>query len=141
MSRREYHAKWYAANRVSKREKNKAWQKENPLHYWASMVVASARPRAKRVGVPFGITAQDILAKYPEDGLCPVLGFVMTPNNGAANKQHSPSLDRIIPERGYVKNNIAVISVKANTMKCNASLPEIKALAVWLEKQLTEEVA
>ena len=37
----------------------------------------------------------------------------------------SPTLDKIIPERGYVKGNVQVISHKANSMKRNASLDEL----------------
>ena len=47
---------------------------------------------------------------------------------GTKDKQKSPSLDRIIPEKGYVKGNIIVVSLKANTMKNNATIEEIKNL-------------
>ena len=44
----------------------------------------------------------------------------------------SPSLDRIIPELGYVPGNVQVISHQANTMKSNATLKELKAFAAWV---------
>ena len=37
----------------------------------------------------------------------------------------SPSLDRIIPEKGYVKGNVIIVSHKANTIKSDASPKEI----------------
>jgi len=47
----------------------------------------------------------------------------------------SPSVDRIRPELGYVPGNVAVISVKANFIKGNATAAEIRLVAEWLDKQ------
>ena len=82
----------------------------------------SAKRRAKAKNIPFNIDIDDIV--IPKK--CPVFGFDF--EIGTKNKQKSPSLDRIIPEKGYVKGNIIVVSLKANTMKSNATLEEIKAL-------------
>lgn len=92
-------------------------------------LLCGARCRAKQLGLPCTITIADI--SIPE--FCPILGLKLL-----FGKKHaqdcSPSLDRIIPERGYVAGNIAVISHKANTMKSNASLGDLKKLVSWLEK-------
>lgn len=82
----------------------------------------SAKDRAKKKNIPFNIDIEDII--IPEK--CPVFGFKF--EIGTKDKQKSPSLDRIIPEKGYVKGNIIVVSLKANTMKNNASIDEIKKL-------------
>lgn len=82
----------------------------------------SAKDRAKKKNIPFNIDIEDII--IPER--CPVFGFEF--EIGTKDKQKSPSLDRIIPEKGYVKGNIIVVSLKANTMKNNATLNEIKQL-------------
>lgn len=47
----------------------------------------------------------------------------------------SPSLDKIIPEKGYIKGNIAIISMRANQLKSNATLAELEKLLVWMRKQ------
>ena len=44
----------------------------------------------------------------------------------------SPSLDRIVPELGYVTSNVRVISWRANAIKRNACADEIEAVALWL---------
>jgi hypothetical protein len=41
----------------------------------------------------------------------------------------SPSLDRIIPERGYVPGNVRVVSDRANRLKGKRSLEELRRLA------------
>lgn len=38
----------------------------------------------------------------------------------------SPSIDRIIPELGYTKGNIRVISNRANLLKSNATIEELQ---------------
>jgi len=44
-------------------------------------------------------------------------------------------LDRIDNNKGYIKDNVWVISRKANTIKNNASLEELKALVAALESK------
>lgn len=48
----------------------------------------------------------------------------------------SPTLDRLIPEIGYVKNNIAIISNKANRIKNNGSSSDHRKIAEWMETQI-----
>ena len=54
---------------------------------------------------------------------------------GKAQADNSPTLDRIIPERGYVKGNVVVISALANRIKTNANVRQIELVAEWLRKQ------
>lgn len=44
---------------------------------------------------------------------------------GKSFQPNSPSLDKIIPQLGYVKGNIIVMSMKANIMKANATKEEL----------------
>ena len=63
---------------------------------------------------------------------CPVLGFKLERNFGKTAAPNSPSVDCIIPERGYVPGNIQVISYKANAMKNNATEEELVSFALWV---------
>ena len=92
-----------------------------------------AKQRAKRQGVPFDINICDI--KIPE--YCPVLGIKIQQGIGQ-NVDASPSLDKIIPSKGYVKGNIQVISWRANSIKRDASLEEIKSVVKYIEKSLEQ---
>lgn len=50
-----------------------------------------------------------------------------------AEFQHSsPSIDRIIPELGYVRGNIAVISMRANKLKSDATSEELERISAWM---------
>lgn len=100
--------------------------RQNPL----SIILQQARRRAKLKNVPFDITVDDVEA--PE--FCPVLGLRLAVNEGHA-KDNSMTIDRIIPELGYVKGNVAIISFKANTIKNNASIEELEKVLAWLKNQ------
>lgn len=90
----------------------------------------NAKKRSRELNLAFSITEQDIV--IPKR--CPVLGFIL---KFGTRKSHyaSPSLDRIIPSKGYVKGNVQVISQKANTMKQNATPKELRMFAKWVLKK------
>jgi hypothetical protein len=48
-------------------------------------------------------------------------------------------LDRLIPELGYVKGNIAVVSTRANTLKRDATPEELMKVARFYEKIFKEQ--
>ena len=50
----------------------------------------------------------------------------------------SPTLERLDNTKGYVKENICVISHRANKLKGNATLFELKAIAEFTEKMMKE---
>lgn len=87
-----------------------------------------ARLRADKLGIPFSIRPEDI--DLPT--VCPVLGIVLSYDN-KQGAEDSPSLDRVVPERGYVPGNVNVISGRANRIKSDASLSELKKLIDYIE--------
>ncbi len=44
----------------------------------------------------------------------------------------SPTLGRVVPERGYVNCNVAVSSARANTIKRHGTAAEHEAIAKWM---------
>ena len=94
-------------------------------------MVQCAKGRAKKAGVPFSITDEDF--EIPE--FCPVLGIKL---ESGTKKYHdnSPSLDRVVPELGYVPGNIVVMSFRANRIKGDASVEEMETVLSWLKKRL-----
>lgn len=96
-------------------------------------MVKGARDRAKKCSIPFAIKAKDIRACFPEDGCCPITRLPFERGEGKCGPQ-SMTLDRIIPELGYVPGNIAVISLLANAIKQNCTDPEVfRRIADYLE--------
>lgn len=86
-----------------------------------------AKRRAKRDNLPFTILESEIIV--PE--ICPVLGIKMQIGIGSRS-DNSPSLDKIIPNKGYVKDNIKVISYRANRFKSDALLEEVEKVAAYM---------
>lgn len=86
-----------------------------------------ARKRAIKLGLPFAIEPDDII--IPDQ--CPVLGI---PLDGR-DRNHTPSLDRVIPQRGYTIENICVISFRANRMKGDATVAELLSVVNYIESR------
>ena len=81
---------------------------DNPIR----SLLTGAKTRSKRKNIKFDIDESDIV--IPE--VCPVLGIPII-LFGPSNSPHLPSIDRIDNNKGYEKNNIAIISFKDNTLK------------------------
>ena len=87
-------------------------------------LLISAKFRAKKNNLPFNLEISDII--IPE--ICPILEIKLERKEyglGQSFQPNSPSLDKIIPQLGYVKGNIIVMSMKANIMKANATKEEL----------------
>lgn len=101
-----------------------------------------AKNRAKVKGIPFTITRQDIVV--PE--FCPILGIRLTAAVGAGVKPirqlpNSPTLDRIVNHLGYVPGNIAVISCRANLLKHDGTLEELRAIVKYMENHASSSTS
>lgn len=83
-----------------------------------------AKSRANLRGLEFNLAKEDIIV--PE--ICPVLGVLLEETT-----DYAPSIDRINPQKGYIKGNIQIISNRANTLKNNATLEELEKLVKFLK--------
>jgi len=92
-------------------------------------MLARAKSRAKKNNLPFNIELDDIV--IPER--CPLLGIKIE-STEVRNSPNNPSLDKIIPEKGYIKGNVWVISNRANTLKNDATIQELELLVENLKK-------
>jgi hypothetical protein len=103
-----------------------------PRSQWSprTKMLYAAKARAVKDGLPFDITLDDIIV--PE--MCPVLGISIAKNSSRC-QPNSPSLDKIIPQNGYVKGNVEVISHKANTIKSNATIEELEKVLEYMRSK------
>ena len=77
------------------------------------------------------LTAEELLELIPEDLKCPVFGtkFSFGKGHNWKFKQNNMSVDRIDNNKGYHKDNIVIVSFKANVMKSSATLKELYQVA------------
>ncbi len=114
-----------------KRKKNNikllALSKYKDLHELKQQLFRSAKKRALKKGLEFNIELRDI--HIPRK--CPILKVPLI-----CSTRYSPSIDRIYPDKGYTKDNIAVISTLANSMKANATPKELLIFSRNIKKYM-----
>ena len=107
--------------------------KKNPI----PQMLSNAKIRAKQKGVDFNLTSQYLKKIFPKDNKCPITGLNFEfgyINKEKINKNNSPSLDRIIPSKGYVIGNVMVISDLMNRMKQDSTFEDIEKLYNFYKK-------
>jgi len=160
-ARREYDRQYYHKNKEVKKEQNKRSHlknkearlkqkreyyhenredilkshRENPIRD----MYGSAKKRAKEQGVNFNIDSKYLKEIWPKDNKCPVLGYIFKRGRGHPIPT-SPTLDRLIPERGYVKGNVQVICNLANIIFSNA-LPDQVLAAAYHRKKTVDKAS
>ena len=86
----------------------------------AQRILKDAKYRAKIKNLDFNLELSDIV--IPQ--FCPVFGTPLI----AKNRDDCPSIDRIDNSKGYTKDNIIIISMKANKFKNAATIEELKQI-------------
>ena len=97
-------------------------------------ILRSCRNRAVKAGMSFDIEEKDVV--IPE--YCPVLGIKLESGVGKGKwfLDASPSIDRIDPTKGYTKGNVQVISWRANALKRDGTIAEMRAIVAYMERHL-----
>jgi hypothetical protein len=120
------HARQVARNRYKLNKEhilqlNNEWRSRN-LEY---LIWHRAKQRARYNEIEFDLEISDII--IPE--VCPLLGVTLVHGSG----DESPALDRINNLKGYVKNNVWVISQLANRMKNSATINQLETFCTnWM---------
>ena len=115
----------------------KRWRERNigTVLYAQRDMLSRAKKRAKTKEYDFNITIEDIQAAWPADGRCPALGIEL--DLTGQNREHSPSLDRIDTTKGYIRGNVVVVSYRANSIKQDSDLDELKSLVTFYSGLIT----
>ena len=97
-----------------------------------------SKKRAKEHAVPFDLNIEHLESIMTTH--CPVFGtpFSFNRMGDGYDTESSPSLDRVIPEYGYLKGNVVFISNLANKIKQNVTETELYAVADWLHDKRKE---
>jgi len=130
---REYRKVYYSRRRREdaeySRQMQQKWRDKNPKRY----IWTRTRVRARAESIPFSITEADF--DIPE--YCPVFPWLKLEfSNGRSTRPDNiPTLDKIVPSLGYVPGNVAIISMRANRLKSDATAGELQAILDWVHEQ------
>lgn len=97
--------------------------------YKRSILLYGAFARSKSKNLEFSLVLLDIV--IPK--FCPVLGIPLRYGIGKAI-DNSPTIDRIDNSKGYTKENIVIISYRANRIKSNATIKELEQISNFYKK-------
>jgi hypothetical protein len=101
---------------------------QNPIHHKDIKVLYNRlKSSAKSRNIHFDLTLPE-LNNLTFPVTCPVLNIPLFHNTGSS-KDNSVSFDRIDSTQGYTIDNIIVISNRANKLKSDATVKELKLLA------------
>ena len=154
-SRKEYNKKYYQDNkesiliqqknyRADNKEKVRDMKRKYRSNYFnimkytdISMSFLSYKiGKMKASTKDVTLTAEELLELIQKDLKCPVFGtkFSFGKGHNWKYKQNSMSVDRIDNNKGYNKDNIVIVSFKANAMKSSATLKELYQVADFYYK-------
>jgi len=97
------------------------------------------KSKSKTNNIDFDLDPQYLKEIYPRDGKCPALGFVFKRGDHTGSLQESPTLDKLIPSKGYVKGNVHWVSRVANTIMSDGTPDEVIKVGKYF-KEVTEDL-
>lgn len=99
------------------KEYNRKYWKENPFR----AMVIRVKKRSKKRELDFDLDLEYMKQLWAEcDGICPMTGVTMLRNSEGYDRDPVVmSVDRIVPEKGYVKGNVRLVSLWYNRARSN----------------------
>lgn len=110
----------------------------HPIRVRAQTIRSGLLERARATGCRIDkvlFTAEYFFDMLQKIKSCPCCGkeFDVTYKKDGMRKDTSPSVDKIIPSKGSVSGNVAIICWRCNRIKCDATSSELKSIAAWLD--------
>lgn len=105
-------------------------------HGYLTSLCSKARSARKGTKVPFEIDSEYLIQLWEEQhGRCKLSGIYMTHHSdGKGRKDFNASVDRIIPELGYVHGNLQLVCDRVNTMRHTLTMD----MFYWWVKAINE---
>lgn len=120
------------------KKNNKLWYNNNYL----KIKIRDCIERAIKINVPYD-TKEDLynyLNPIYKKGICECCSKKLVIGSKNMPENNSPSLDRLIPEKGYVIGNISLLCNRCNTLKSNATPDELFIIADWYKTKLNNKI-
>lgn len=108
-----------------RRKKTSEYWRQYTRENFEARLLAAVKHRAKKKGLEFNLTIDDIVIP----NFCPKTGIPLLIHNNSENSKQkyidTPSVDRINPNLGYVKDNIQIVCYWYNIAKLTFSDEEM----------------
>jgi 5-methylcytosine-specific restriction endonuclease McrA len=134
---------YLSSEKVAEARRKKARWKSDPIRQRAMTMQQSLVNRAKEQGLPLSQELRrsswfaDQLRALPSCPCCgkpfDLSGAIGRGNHGPSNR--SPSVDRLVPSRGYVVGNIKIICWRCNNLKRDATVAELENVMLWMLRE------
>jgi len=113
---------------VKRHYKNKTIKYKTTLKQYFSQKVSNIRRKSEIINLPFDLDTDFLLDLYKnQDGKCYYSNIEMKHNIGVCSF-NSISLERLDPNKGYVKTNVVFCANGINSFKGNLSMEEFKEM-------------
>jgi hypothetical protein len=108
-------------------------QSESYKQNWFRQTVILKKSWCAKNGVPFDLDSEYLTDLWTD--YCPVFGIKFEKHSKRLD--NCPHLDRLVPSKGYTKGNVVWISGRANRIKYDATVEELRRLIDWYEGATT----
>lgn len=113
------------------RTKQSIVNNNSSLEKYLSNRLRKLKARAKEKNIPFDLTLEILLTMFMQQaGKCfytdQKMVYPLEGKSTTDDTDHILSIDKIVPEKGYVKSNIVLCCNRINTIKTDMNLDELK---------------
>lgn len=133
----EFHKNRTTTDGLDKRCKScrKEEARKGRLNNYFVQYTRGKKSECKKKGIPFDLDAEYLESIWT--GVCPIFNVELHKAVEGMGSHKSAHLDRLNPDLGYIKGNVSWISCRANRIKYNASIEELKQIVDWMERVTT----
>lgn len=132
-----HYSDWPEEKKLRARAAHRRWKdknKEKRATYWKEY--EAARPVSEKLfrsmknrKIAYEISPEDIVV--PDT--CPICESKMQVSTTRGGNSRSPTLDKVVPDKGYVKGNVAVICKYCNSLKGAGSAEDHRRIAAYID--------
>jgi hypothetical protein len=121
-------------NRLCKTCRKEEVHKQRENNYFVHYC-RSKKSECKKKGLEYNLTPEYLESIWT--GKCPIFGYDLHYASKGMGSHQSAHLDRLDPNKGYIVGNVCWISGRANRIKYDATIEELRAIADWMERATT----
>jgi hypothetical protein len=122
--------------KIENSDKIRNWKQNDYINNRKTYILGNAKNRAKDKNLDFDLTQDDLHFPF----ICPILDIPILLEYGNGRTGNGPSIDRIDNTKGYIKDNVIIVSDRANTLKKHSNQEDREKIYKFY-KELYENVS